>query len=185
VSSSGTLASANTHRFSSKEWIPTAGFYYYLYRFYDPNLQRWVNRDPIEEEGGLNLYEFAEHNPVSFLDPDGGKPILFPILLPKPPVMPPPVLVPIAVAAAVGAAAAVAIDVCTKQHYDQKKKECDEEWDSAFKQCKEWLSQPNPPLGVTGGYKNVMDCARGLVSEDCGGNKKDHGKKKPRKSYRF
>jgi len=29
------------------------------YRFYNPELGRWINRDPIEEEGGLNLYGFV------------------------------------------------------------------------------------------------------------------------------
>jgi RHS repeat-associated protein len=48
----GTLASANVLRFSSKPWVgfagsATSGLYYYGYRFYDPYLQRWVNRDPI------------------------------------------------------------------------------------------------------------------------------------------
>ena len=43
----GTLATANTYRFSSKEWNGNSGLYYYLYRFYDPNLQRWLNRDPL------------------------------------------------------------------------------------------------------------------------------------------
>jgi RHS repeat-associated protein len=47
----GSLASANSYRFSSKEWNANSGLYYYLYRFYDPNLQRWLNRDPIEESG--------------------------------------------------------------------------------------------------------------------------------------
>jgi len=51
LASSGALASSNTYRFSSKEFIPTAGFYYYLYRFYDPVLQRWINRDPYGEPG--------------------------------------------------------------------------------------------------------------------------------------
>src|SRR5206468_9938689 len=50
-SSSGTLASANVYRFSSKEIHVNSGMYYYLYRFYDPNLQRWINRDPIGEQG--------------------------------------------------------------------------------------------------------------------------------------
>jgi len=40
------------------------GLYYYLYRFYDPNLQRWLNRDPIQEWGGLNLYEFVANSPI-------------------------------------------------------------------------------------------------------------------------
>jgi len=30
------------------------------YRFYNPITERWINRDPIEEEGGLNLYGFWE-----------------------------------------------------------------------------------------------------------------------------
>ena len=68
---SGPLASANTYRFSSKEWNNNAGLYYYLYRFYDPNLQRWPNRDPLGEDGGINLYEFAENDPVNEIDPDG------------------------------------------------------------------------------------------------------------------
>jgi hypothetical protein len=44
ITSSGTLASANTYRVSSKELI--GSLYYYGYRFYDPNSQRWLNRDP-------------------------------------------------------------------------------------------------------------------------------------------
>jgi RHS repeat-associated protein len=51
LSLSGPLAGANTYRFSSKEWNANSGLYYYLYRFYDPNYQRWINRDPIGEMG--------------------------------------------------------------------------------------------------------------------------------------
>jgi RHS repeat-associated protein len=69
--SSGTLASANTYRFSSKEIHPNSGIYYYLYRFYDPNLQRWLNRDPLGEAGGLNLYAYCLNSPLNFYDPDG------------------------------------------------------------------------------------------------------------------
>src|SRR5439155_18275594 len=29
---------------------------------------RWVNRDPLEEEGGLNLYAFIENGPVGAFD---------------------------------------------------------------------------------------------------------------------
>jgi len=36
--------------------------------FYDPGLQRWPNRDPIQELGGYNLYEFVGNNPVLFID---------------------------------------------------------------------------------------------------------------------
>ena len=51
----GTLAAANEMRFSSKEWNANAGLYYYLYRFYDPNLQRWPNRDPLVDVGYLTI----------------------------------------------------------------------------------------------------------------------------------
>jgi RHS repeat-associated protein len=67
----GTLADANVYRFSSKEWDGSAGLYDYLYRFYDPNLQRWLSRDPIGELGGINLYGFVGNNPIDFMDPYG------------------------------------------------------------------------------------------------------------------
>ncbi len=68
LASSGTLANANTYRFSSKELMVASGLYYYGYRFYDPNTQRWLNRDPIEEAGGINLYGFVGNKPVSWVD---------------------------------------------------------------------------------------------------------------------
>jgi len=76
ISSSGTLASANTYRFSSKELTAlnlTNSVYYYGYRFYDPNLQRWLNRDPIEEDGGINLYTFVWNDPGDWVDDVGNK----------------------------------------------------------------------------------------------------------------
>ena len=68
--SGGTLASANTYRFSSKPAmdIPSLTLYYYGYRFYDPNLQRWLNRDPIFEKRGINLYTYARNSPVAYSD---------------------------------------------------------------------------------------------------------------------
>ena len=71
ISSSGSLSAANVYRFSSKEIHVNSGMYYYLYRFYDPSLQRWINRDPLQEIGGINLYGFADNNPVLWIDPYG------------------------------------------------------------------------------------------------------------------
>ena len=59
--------------------------YYYGYRFYNPSLQRWVNADPLGEEGfeavrnripspgkgGRNLYNFVKNSPMSRVDPKG------------------------------------------------------------------------------------------------------------------
>ena len=109
ISSSGSLAGANLYRFSSKEVHVNTGMYIYLYRFYDPSLQRWLNRDPIGDlaeakllgpmfaqaplrNGGArlpvlrlgepNLYAFVANNPIRWIDPDG--------LIPDGPFFPPP-----------------------------------------------------------------------------------------------
>ncbi|TAE89894.1 MAG: RHS repeat-associated core domain-containing protein [Verrucomicrobia bacterium] len=38
---------------------------YYGYRYYHPQTGRWINKDPIEEEGGLNLYGFVGNDGVN------------------------------------------------------------------------------------------------------------------------
>ncbi len=84
LSKAGPLADANTYRFSSKDSHANSGLYYYGYRFYDPNLQRWLNRDPLPEKGfgqlvgklpGLledaQLYAYVRNDPISRVDPLG------------------------------------------------------------------------------------------------------------------
>ena len=56
---SGPLADFFRHRFSTKYFDAETGLYYYGYRFYSPSLARWLNRDPKEEDGGVNLYGFC------------------------------------------------------------------------------------------------------------------------------
>ncbi len=41
---------------------------YYGFRFYSPGQGRFLNRDPIEEAGGLNLYGFVGNDPVNRWD---------------------------------------------------------------------------------------------------------------------
>ena len=36
--------------------------------FYDPVQGRWCSRDPIEEEGGVNLYGFVANDGVNYTD---------------------------------------------------------------------------------------------------------------------
>ena len=44
---------------------------YYNYRFYNPAEGRWINRDPIAEQGGWNSYSFVGNNPIDSFDING------------------------------------------------------------------------------------------------------------------
>jgi hypothetical protein len=48
--------------------MAASGLYSYGYRFYDPLTQRWLNRDPIQEHGGINLYAAFEGDPINNRD---------------------------------------------------------------------------------------------------------------------
>jgi RHS repeat-associated protein len=62
------LPGDNPFRYSNKYWDRETGLYDYGLRFYDPSLGRFINRDPIGESGGNNLYAFAGNNPVNRWD---------------------------------------------------------------------------------------------------------------------
>jgi RHS repeat-associated protein len=68
LSMSGPYAASNPWRFSTKYAHAETGWYYYGYRYYNPLLGRWVNRDPIGEIGGLNLYKFVRNIPINKID---------------------------------------------------------------------------------------------------------------------
>ena len=52
------------------------GLYYCQNRYFDPNTGRWVNRDPIGFEGGVNVYEYTGGSPNGAMDDDGLKRIV-------------------------------------------------------------------------------------------------------------
>ena len=47
------------------------GLYLLTHRYYDAGAGRFINRDPIGYGGGMNLYGYADGNPVNESDPDG------------------------------------------------------------------------------------------------------------------
>jgi len=71
LASSGTVAAANVYRFSSKEVHANSGMYYFGYRFYDPDSQRWTGRDPLQENADINMYRFVFNSPPDEVDPLG------------------------------------------------------------------------------------------------------------------
>jgi RHS repeat-associated protein len=64
----GPAALANSYRFSTKPVDEETGLVYYGYRWYHPELGRWLSRDPIGEAGGLNLYGMVGNDPVNGVD---------------------------------------------------------------------------------------------------------------------
>ncbi|MBL9170605.1 MAG: RHS repeat-associated core domain-containing protein [Verrucomicrobiales bacterium] len=68
VRASGTIAKSNPMRFSTKCQDEETDLLYYGYRFYNSSTGRWLSRDPIEEEGGLNLYGFTLNDAQNYSD---------------------------------------------------------------------------------------------------------------------
>jgi RHS repeat-associated protein len=71
LAKSGPLADANLYRFAGQEVHAQSGLIRCHFRYYDPNLQRWLNRDPIGLLGGLNLHAYVDNDPVDDADPLG------------------------------------------------------------------------------------------------------------------
>lgn len=68
ISQGGDMEAAFSHRFSTKYADDETGLYYYGYRYYAPGLGRWVSRDPIEEEGGINILCFCNNESINGMD---------------------------------------------------------------------------------------------------------------------
>jgi RHS repeat-associated protein len=64
----GPAAKANPLRFSTQYADDVTGQVKYLFRDYDPDRGRWLNRDPIGEVGGNNLYNFVGNDPIRRID---------------------------------------------------------------------------------------------------------------------
>jgi RHS repeat-associated protein len=75
TTSSG-IGSSNSYQYTGRENDGT-GLYYYRARYYSPTLQRFVSEDPIGFDGGINFYEYADSNPVAFIDSSGLSSLVF------------------------------------------------------------------------------------------------------------
>ncbi|AVD89300.1 hypothetical protein C4Q26_20040 [Pseudomonas sp. SWI44] len=60
----------NPIRFQGQYHDHETGLHYNRYRYYDPNIAKFISRDPIGLLGGTNLYQYAP-NPLIWIDPLG------------------------------------------------------------------------------------------------------------------
>ncbi len=61
----------NSYLFTGREYEASIGLYYYRARFYNPELGRFLQTDPIGYADGLNWYAYCGNNPINFVDPIG------------------------------------------------------------------------------------------------------------------
>jgi len=58
-----------------------SGLHLAMYRAYDAELGRWLSRDPIAEDGGINLYAYCYGDPINCVDPGGDHPVLIVVVI--------------------------------------------------------------------------------------------------------
>ncbi|PNC38441.1 hypothetical protein CXU10_04895 [Akkermansia muciniphila] len=68
VSANSGIEHAQSVQWSSEMNDGKLALVYYNYRYYNPADGRWINRDPIAEEGGWNLYAFVGNDPIKNID---------------------------------------------------------------------------------------------------------------------
>jgi len=80
-----TGARPSAYGFSTKYEDAETGLLYYGFRFLAPEMGRWINRDPIGEQGGYNIYEAGNNNMFSHIDYFGLFAPSLPLAVPAPP----------------------------------------------------------------------------------------------------
>jgi RHS repeat-associated protein len=73
-------ALGNRYTFQGREIDWSTGLYNFRARWYSSETGRWLSKDPIGINGGLNQYVFCGNNPVMFRDPEGTADILMVVM---------------------------------------------------------------------------------------------------------
>ena len=158
--------------------------YYNRYRDYDPSIGRYVQADPIGLEGDVNPYLYAMGNPVTGTDPLGLGPVgraiggtigglgggaaAGAVCIETGPGAIACGMAGRAAGRAAGGAIGSAIEDALKGA-PKNDCDCEKEWAEARQKCAELIASGKGPY-IKGGYHDIYQCARGLVSVRCGGN---------------
>ena len=98
IRQSGSYAGSNPLGWNTKYTDRETGLVYFGRRFFSPSLGRFVNRDPMEEQGGWNLYGCCSNDLINRFDVLGNEefdPIIFDPVISDPVTAPPVNDVPI------------------------------------------------------------------------------------------
>ncbi len=139
-------------------------------RDYDPAIGRYIEPDPIGLDGGPHVYSYVGQDPLNAIDPEGtfaGSIAVHVARLVVPQIAR-------AVGVAVGAAAAGGDTPKapeSKTCPGEEPPDCAKEWRDARDQCRaDFIAE-----GKSFDPAKIEECARGYVSEACGGNPLDRG----------
>jgi RHS repeat-associated protein len=61
----------NRIMFTGREYDKETGLYYYRARYYNPQIGRFLQTDPVGYEAGVNWYRYCVNNPLNCVDPQG------------------------------------------------------------------------------------------------------------------
>jgi RHS repeat-associated protein len=64
-------AYGNRFLYTGREWFSQLRLNDNRNRYYQPKIGRWLSRDPIQEQGGMSLYNYVLNTPVNFVDTGG------------------------------------------------------------------------------------------------------------------